>query len=124
MRPLLGLVLVFAVCTFSLYLLSVRLPRHPRPKDGLGPGLALKFPSDLEELRELSEFLQDYKGEHQAYVLLLFCSAYLYKQCFAIPGSSFLLAGWYGPGPALRASPSLLGSRSSLKGFLAGAGWA
>ncbi|XP_016284945.2 transmembrane protein 41A isoform X2 [Monodelphis domestica] len=119
MRPLLGLVLVFAVCTFSLYLLSVRLPRHPRPKDGLGkegdeaeepgpslhpfsphPPRALKFPSDLEELRELSEFLQDYKGEHQAYVLLLFCSAYLYKQCFAIPGSSFLniLAGaLFGP---------------------------
>lgn len=51
----------------------------------------LKFPSDLEELRELAELLQFYKTEHTAYVLLLFCSAYLYKQSFAIPGSSFLV---------------------------------
>uniref|UniRef100_K7GIE5 Transmembrane protein 41A n=1 Tax=Pelodiscus sinensis TaxID=13735 RepID=K7GIE5_PELSI len=61
---------------------------------------SLKFPSDLEELRELAEFLQDYKQEHQNYVLLLFCAAYLYKQSFAIPGSSFLniLAGaLFGP---------------------------
>lgn len=51
----------------------------------------LKFPSDLEELRELAELLQFYKAEHTEYVLLLFCSAYLYKQSFAIPGSSFLV---------------------------------
>ncbi|MBN3295175.1 T41AB protein, partial [Amia calva] len=60
----------------------------------------LKFPSDLEELRELAELLQFYKTEHTGYVLLLYCSAYLYKQSFAIPGSSFLnmLAGaLFGP---------------------------
>ncbi|KAJ8282337.1 hypothetical protein COCON_G00048560 [Conger conger] len=60
----------------------------------------LKFPSDLEELRELAEMLQFYKSEHKGYVMLLFCSAYLYKQSFAIPGSSFLnmLAGaLFGP---------------------------
>ncbi|XP_038870293.1 transmembrane protein 41A-A isoform X1 [Salvelinus namaycush] len=60
----------------------------------------LKFPSDLVELRELAELLQFYKTEHTGYVLLLFCSAYLYKQSFAIPGSSFLniLAGaLFGP---------------------------
>lgn len=51
----------------------------------------LKFPSDLEELRELAGLLQFYKTEHTGYVLLLFCSAYLYKQSFAIPGSSFLV---------------------------------
>lgn len=51
----------------------------------------LKFPSDLEELRELAEMLRFYKREHHGYVLLLFCSAYLYKQSFAIPGSSFLV---------------------------------
>ncbi|XP_051856010.1 transmembrane protein 41A [Antechinus flavipes] len=106
MRPLFGLLLVFAVCTFSLYLLSTQLPRSARrdarqSEEGEDPGpRVLKFPSDLEELRELSAFLQSYRGEHQAYVLLLFCSAYLYKQCFAIPGSSFLnvLAGaLFGP---------------------------
>ncbi|KAF3841746.1 hypothetical protein F7725_023697 [Dissostichus mawsoni] len=55
----------------------------------------LKFPSDLDSLRELAEMLKLYKREHYSYVLLLFCSAYLYKQSFAIPGSSFLnvLAG-------------------------------
>ncbi|XP_056390887.1 transmembrane protein 41A isoform X2 [Hyla sarda] len=55
---------------------------------------------DLDELRELADFLQEYKREHQSYVTLLFCSAYLYKQSFAIPGSSFLnlLAGaLFGP---------------------------
>ncbi|TMS04509.1 Transmembrane protein 41A-B [Larimichthys crocea] len=53
----------------------------------------LKFPSDLDELRELTEDAQFYKREHHGYVLLLFCSAYLYKQSFAIPGSSFLRFG-------------------------------
>ncbi|KAM9484596.1 transmembrane protein 41A-A isoform 1-T1 [Salvelinus alpinus] len=64
------------------------------------PAFRLKFPSDLVELRELAELLQFYKTEHTGYVLLLFCSAYLYKQSFAIPGSSFLniLAGaLFGP---------------------------
>lgn len=51
----------------------------------------LKFPSDLDELRELAEMLKFYKRQHYAYVLLLFCSAYMYKQSFAIPGSSFLV---------------------------------
>ncbi|XP_048202972.1 transmembrane protein 41A [Perognathus longimembris pacificus] len=101
MRPLLGLLLVFCVCTFALYLLSTRLPRGPRPGSPEEPeGRLLWFPSDLAELRELSEVLQEYQKEHQAYVFLLFCSAYLYKQGFAIPGSSFLnvLAGaLFGP---------------------------
>lgn len=52
----------------------------------------LKFPSDLEELRELADLLQFYKTEHIGYVFILFCSAYLYKQSFAIPGSSFLVS--------------------------------
>lgn len=51
----------------------------------------LTFPSDLDELRELADTLKFYKQEHHGYVLLLFCSAYLYKQSFAIPGSSFLV---------------------------------
>ena len=53
---------------------------------------SLWFRSDLAELRELSEVLQEYRKEHQVYVFLLFCSAYLYKQSFAIPGSSFLVS--------------------------------
>ncbi|XP_068402497.1 transmembrane protein 41A isoform X2 [Eschrichtius robustus] len=101
MRPLLGLLLVFAGCTFALYLLSTRLPRGSTLGTAKEAGdRSLWFPSDLAELRKLSEVLREYRKEHQAYVFLLFCSAYLYKQGFAIPGSSFLnvLAGaLFGP---------------------------
>uniref|UniRef100_A0A668A168 Transmembrane protein 41ab n=1 Tax=Myripristis murdjan TaxID=586833 RepID=A0A668A168_9TELE len=105
MHSLSGLVAVVAAATFYLYLLSSYLPPgpqqlHPEPggEEGQGAGVheyRLKFPSDLDELRELAEMLKFYKREHHGYVLLLFCSAYLYKQSFAIPGSSFLnmLAG-------------------------------
>ncbi|XP_059198498.1 transmembrane protein 41A-A [Centropristis striata] len=125
MRSLVGLVVVVAAASFYLYSLSLYLPAAPRrrpppgaaaerqhvetaeseqeqpaegsgePADSSGEPARLKFPSDLEELRELAELLQFYKTEHTGYVLLLFCSAYLYKQSFAIPGSSFLniLAG-------------------------------
>uniref|UniRef100_A0A3Q3W870 VTT domain-containing protein n=1 Tax=Mola mola TaxID=94237 RepID=A0A3Q3W870_MOLML len=118
MRSLVGFVSVVVAASVYLYSLSLYLPAAPRRQIAAGnhagteseqnpdssgepsrsptvTSLILKFPSDLEELRELAEFLQFYKTEHTTYVLLLFCSAYLYKQSFAIPGSSFLniLAG-------------------------------
>uniref|UniRef100_A0A1A8H2Y1 Transmembrane protein 41aa n=1 Tax=Nothobranchius korthausae TaxID=1143690 RepID=A0A1A8H2Y1_9TELE len=114
MRSLVGLVIVVTVASLYLYYLSLYLPAPPRRRPPPGATTEhvegkesghlgdtpeepsrLKFPSDLEELRELAELLQFYKTEHTGYVLLLFCSAYLYKQSFAIPGSSFLniLAG-------------------------------
>lgn len=114
MRSLVGLVVVVAAASLYLYSLSLYLPAAPRrrphpaaetkhvetaeseqPADSSEEPSRLKFPSDLEELRELAELLQFYKTEHTGYVLLLFSSAYLYKQSFAIPGSSFLniLAG-------------------------------
>ncbi|KAM4560677.1 transmembrane protein 41A-A [Fundulus diaphanus] len=114
MRSLVGLAVVVTAASLYLYYLSLYLPAGPRRRPLSGPESEhveggeserssdtsgelsrLKFPSDLEELRELAELLQFYKKEHTAYVLLLFCSAYLYKQSFAIPGSSFLniLAG-------------------------------
>ncbi|KAE8580377.1 hypothetical protein XENTR_v10024405 [Xenopus tropicalis] len=86
MRSLPGFLLVFGCATFYLYALSTKL----RPGSGQEAERSLVFPSDLEELRELADFLQHYKREHQTYVMVLFCSAYLYKQSFAIPGSSFL----------------------------------
>ncbi|XP_072300492.1 transmembrane protein 41A-A [Eucyclogobius newberryi] len=117
MRTLIGLVAVVSTASLYLYLLSQCLPPAPPRRappaahvdidEPLQPHVQpphvqladetsrLKFPSDLEELRELAELLQFYKTEHTGYVLLLFSSAYLYKQSFAIPGSSFLniLAG-------------------------------
>ncbi|CAH2306053.1 transmembrane 41A [Pelobates cultripes] len=86
MRSLAGFFVVFGCATFYLYVLSTNL----RPGRGQEVERSLVFPSDLDELRELADFLLDYKREHQTYVMLLFCSAYLYKQSFAIPGSSFL----------------------------------
>ncbi|XP_013916390.1 PREDICTED: transmembrane protein 41A [Thamnophis sirtalis] len=95
MRSLVGFLLVLAAATSGLYLLTAWLPGGPREGSR-----SLKFPSDLKELQELAAFLHYYNKEHHAYVILLFCSAYLYKQTFAIPGSSFLniLAGaLFGP---------------------------
>ncbi|GAA6229039.1 transmembrane protein 41A-B-like [Lates japonicus] len=102
MRSLAGLAIIVAAASVYLYLLSTHLPPGPKQlqpeSEGEDEGVQefrLKFPSDLDELRELAEMLRFYKREHHGYVLLLFCSAYLYKQSFAIPGSSFLnmLAG-------------------------------
>ncbi|XP_072253266.1 transmembrane protein 41A-A [Leuresthes tenuis] len=114
MRSLVGLIAVVTAASLYLYSLSLYLPAGPRRRPQPGSKTEhveatesdqlsdtseepsrLKFPSDLDELRELAELLQFYKREHTGYVLLLFCSAYLYKQSFAIPGSSFLniLAG-------------------------------
>ncbi|CAL8321668.1 unnamed protein product [Merluccius merluccius] len=110
MRSIVGLVCVVGAATLYLYLLSTYLPVGPRrvtsshvrgeetaedPQQSPEKHGRLKFPSDLEELREMAELLRYYKSEHTGYILLLFSSAYLYKQSFAIPGSSFLniLAG-------------------------------
>ncbi|XP_030011806.1 transmembrane protein 41A-B-like [Sphaeramia orbicularis] len=103
MRSLAGLAAIVAAATVYLYLLSSHLPtghKHlqadtEEAEEPVEQEYRLKFPSDLDELRDLAEMLKFYKQEHYGYVLLLFCSAYLYKQSFAIPGSSFLnmLAG-------------------------------
>ncbi|XP_061692801.1 transmembrane protein 41A-B isoform X1 [Syngnathoides biaculeatus] len=101
MRSLAGLAATVAAASVYLYVLSTHLPpaeehlRPASPEEKEPHYYKLKFPSDLDELRELAEMLKFYKQEHHGYVLLLFCSAYLYKQSFAIPGSSFLnvLAG-------------------------------
>ncbi|XP_048857823.1 transmembrane protein 41A-A-like [Brienomyrus brachyistius] len=112
MRSAFGLVAVVAVATFYLYLLSKFLPPAPRHLPGANEAevqtekevepeeYSLRFPSDLDELRVQAALLRFYRTEHASYVWLLFCSAYLYKQAFAIPGSSFLniLAGaLFGP---------------------------
>ncbi|XP_026165024.1 transmembrane protein 41A-B-like [Mastacembelus armatus] len=100
MRSLAGLAAIVAAATVYLYLLSTHLPPGPKLPEAEGEDAGvqeyrLKFPSDLDELRDLAEMLKFYKREHYGFVLLLYCSAYLYKQSFAIPGSSFLnmLAG-------------------------------
>ena len=39
----------------------------------------------------MATLLTDFQVHHPHYVFLLFVSAYLYKQTFAIPGSVFLV---------------------------------
>ncbi|KAB5577450.1 hypothetical protein PHYPO_G00210390 [Pangasianodon hypophthalmus] len=111
MRSLVGLGGVILISTLYLYYLSSYLPpvprmiRQDRMASEIKPGgeqemLRLKFPSDLQELKQMAGLLRFYKREHSSFVLLLFSSAYLYKQAFAIPGSSLLniLAGaLFGP---------------------------
>ena len=58
-------------------------------------GRDLRFPSDMEQLREVSQVFKGLTETMPTYVLLLFSSAYVFKQTFAVPGSVFLnvLAG-------------------------------
>lgn len=51
----------------------------------------LTFPTSTDQLRELAAALQQLKEDHFYGVLGLFAAAYLYKQCFAIPGSFFMV---------------------------------
>lgn len=52
----------------------------------------MKFPTNLPEVKQIVNVLSQYKKEHINYVILLFASAYIFKQSFGIPGS-FLLVG-------------------------------
>ncbi|XP_074660326.1 transmembrane protein 41A-like [Tubulanus polymorphus] len=82
---ILWLPLIFLSFTLYLYLLSANFPTS----DG-AELFKVSFPKNLADLKILSESLGEYKTVHSGYVLALFCSAYLYKQSFAIPGSVFM----------------------------------
>lgn len=86
---------LFACASVYLYFLAANLPGQQDSEGGGEFSRALKFPSNLAELNDLASLLLHYTDGHLAYVILLFCSAYIYKQTFAIPGSIFLnlLAG-------------------------------
>ena len=51
-----------------------------------------QFPQNLDELKSLAILLRKYQEQKPLYVFVLFCSAYLYKQTFAIPGSVFMVS--------------------------------
>ncbi|NXA41348.1 TM41A protein, partial [Eudromia elegans] len=93
--------------------LAARLPRRP-----------LRFPSDVQELREAAEALRRYEREHRGAALLLFCAAYLYKQSFAIPGSSLLVrpagGGAGGAGGGGRGAQPAVSPQNVLAGALFG----
>lgn len=91
MTPLVVLPISVIAATGWLYLLTVLLPSVGNEDHAS----RLKFPSSHQDLKELAELLNSYNQNHAVYVIVLFSSAYLYKQTFAIPGSVFLnvLAG-------------------------------
>lgn len=85
---------IFLAASSWLYFLAINLPKNNFSS------FQLKFPKSFQELHQLAELLNAYNQTNYYLVLLLFSSAYLYKQTFAIPGSVFLniLAGaLYGP---------------------------
>ncbi|GLG94794.1 Uncharacterized protein GBIM_01915, partial [Gryllus bimaculatus] len=71
-----------------LYILTCLAPPVSTGKEN-----RLRFPSNLRELQQLAELLQLYYSSNSLYVLVLFSSAYLYKQAFIIPGSALLASG-------------------------------
>ncbi|XP_076312897.1 transmembrane protein 41A-A-like [Tachypleus tridentatus] len=91
--------LIFILASVWLYLCTVWSPNI----SGESHSGELKFPSTFDDLQKIAPLLQQYYRTNSTFVVLLFCSAYLYKQTFAIPGSVFLncLAGalfgiWFG----------------------------
>ncbi|XP_072034536.1 transmembrane protein 41A-like [Amphiura filiformis] len=82
---------VFLSATGWLYWLSINRPAMTgKDESENNRSIELSFPTNLDELSVMASYLQQYKKDHMSYVLVLFCSAYLYKQTFAIPGSVFM----------------------------------
>lgn len=52
----------------------------------------LKFPGNLQELQDTAQLIRLYYEVNWVYVLVLYSSAYIYKQTFAIPGTVFLVS--------------------------------
>ncbi|CAI5439190.1 unnamed protein product [Caenorhabditis angaria] len=85
MREIFYLLFIFLNFSLFLYIFWAAGPTIP----------GLKWPANFEELRNLASELQKVRENHHFYILSLFSLIYIYKQCFAIPGSFFmnLLAG-------------------------------
>ncbi|CAD5118788.1 DgyrCDS7467 [Dimorphilus gyrociliatus] len=85
MGSILWIPVVLSLATAYLYFLSMSAPSLKEQDSNV-----LKFPSSLEDLTKVAKLLNKYKSENFLFVFILFCSAYLYKQTFAIPGSVFM----------------------------------
>jgi len=79
------ILVVFSLATFWLYILSSAIS-YTITKEKT----QIHFPRSLEQLREVAKLLREWNEANHFFVFILFCSAYLYKQTFAIPGSVFL----------------------------------
>lgn len=83
---------VAVLATSWLYFLTTIAPKLENDNK---EKIKLQFPSSLQQMKELAHLLEQYREHHLPYVIVLFSSAYLYKQAFSIPGSALLnvLAG-------------------------------
>ena len=52
---------------------------------------SIYLPTAVDELKEVASSLSLLAEEHVTSVLLFFCTAYLFKQSFGIPGSALLV---------------------------------
>ncbi|KAI8340681.1 snare associated Golgi protein-domain-containing protein [Chlamydoabsidia padenii] len=78
-----GLILLLVVFTaLEFALLKLNLP-------SVDPD-ALKFPRNLEDLRQLNRILSGYIDKHFINVYITFVATYIYLQSFSIPGSMWL----------------------------------
>ncbi|XP_034240775.1 transmembrane protein 41A-like [Thrips palmi] len=80
------LVPLLSAATAWMYFLTLIAPSVPSEKTNT----TLKFPGNLEELQGIAQLIRMYYEVNWIYVLVLYSSAYIYKQTFAIPGTVFL----------------------------------
>uniref|UniRef100_A0A1I8JLT0 Conserved plasma membrane protein n=1 Tax=Macrostomum lignano TaxID=282301 RepID=A0A1I8JLT0_9PLAT len=81
-------------CIYTAYLYTLATVYRPAIAENQLKGsknAEMKFPTSLADLNQLASLLKSFKDDHPGYVFALFCSAYVYKQCFAIPGSVFMV---------------------------------
>jgi len=89
-----------AMASAYLYILAINFPKIEVNENEELQTPELYFPKSFADLNKLAALLGLYKEKHLMYVVLLFSSAYLYKQCFAIPGSflmNILAGAIFGP---------------------------
>ncbi|KAI8331507.1 snare associated Golgi protein-domain-containing protein [Chlamydoabsidia padenii] len=81
-----GLILLLVVFTaLEFALLKLNLPSvDPEDKD------VLKFPKNLQDLRQLNRVLSVYMDQHFINVYITFVITYIYLQSFSVPGSMWL----------------------------------
>jgi len=81
---------ILCSATLALYLLAISHPKLSYNEANLLQRTHIRFPTSFSDLHQLVALLSQYKENHMSYVVILFSSAYFYKQCFAIPGSVLL----------------------------------
>ncbi|XP_065051738.1 transmembrane protein 41A-A-like [Rhopilema esculentum] len=92
MKPIsaiIALLSTFGISSLLLYLVAKEVSANFFLED-VTRATQLRYPSNLNELKELASLMKYYKDANFWPIMLMFCCAYLYKQAFAIPGSFFL----------------------------------